>query len=91
VSRVVGAVAESLPHRVAADKEGQLVAFASSEFGVLNTVVELWRYPFAAACLRGRQAAMQVEALRDTMDAVAPLVQHCQTSLLHPTSFSHWK
>jgi len=91
VSRVVGAVAESLPHRIAADKEGQLVAFASSEFGVLNTVVELWRYPSAAACLRARQAIHQVPACRDSLDVIAPCVQQCQASLLHPTSFSHWQ
>jgi len=91
VSRLVGPIANSLQARIAADKDGQLVAFASSEFGVLNTVVEIWRYPSAAACLRARHAAQQVEAWRDTLDAIAPCVQHCQTSLLHPTSFSHWK
>jgi hypothetical protein len=28
------------------------VAFAHSDVGVLNQVVELWRYPSAAACIR---------------------------------------
>lgn len=41
-----------LPEKVAADREGLLVAFAYSEIGVLNNVVELWRYPSAAACLK---------------------------------------
>lgn len=41
-----------LPEKVAADRDGLLVAFAYSEIGVLNNVVELWRYPSAAACLR---------------------------------------
>jgi hypothetical protein len=41
-----------LPEKVAADRDGLLVAFAHSEIGVLNNVVELWRYPSAAACLR---------------------------------------
>lgn len=41
-----------LPDKVAADQEGLLVAFAHSDVGVLNQVVELWRYPSAAACIR---------------------------------------
>lgn len=41
-----------LPEKVAADRDGLLVAFAYSEIGVLNNVIELWRYPSAAACLR---------------------------------------
>ena len=41
-----------LPEKVAADAEGKLVAFAHSEVGMLNNVIELWRYPSAAACVR---------------------------------------
>jgi hypothetical protein len=47
-----GLCTRRLPEKVAADREGLLVAFAYSEIGVLNNVVELWRYPSAAACLR---------------------------------------
>jgi hypothetical protein len=41
-----------LPSKVAADPDGALVAFAHSDVGVLNQVMELWRYPSAAACIR---------------------------------------
>jgi hypothetical protein len=41
-----------LPEKVAADRDGLLVAFAHSDVGMLNQVVELWRYPSAAACIR---------------------------------------
>ena len=41
-----------MPEKVAADPDGKLVAFAHSEVGMLNNVLELWRYPSAAACVR---------------------------------------
>lgn len=41
-----------LPEKIAADPEGQLVAFAHSDIGTLNNVIELWRYPSAAACIK---------------------------------------
>lgn len=44
--------AHRLPEKVAADRDGLLVAFAHSDVGVLNQVVELWRFPSAAACIR---------------------------------------
>eukprot|EP00879_Flechtneria_rotunda_P023623 GHRR01024994.1.p1 GENE.GHRR01024994.1~~GHRR01024994.1.p1 ORF type:complete len:220 (+),score=50.15 GHRR01024994.1:747-1406(+) len=52
VPKLLAAFEQGLPGKVAADKEGQLVAFAYSDVGVLNQVVELWRYPSAAACIR---------------------------------------
>jgi hypothetical protein len=42
----------SLPDKIAADPEGRLVTFAYSDVGTLNSVIELWRYPSAAACIR---------------------------------------
>jgi hypothetical protein len=42
----------SLPHKLAADKEGQLAMFGYTDVGTLNNVVELWRYPSAQACIR---------------------------------------
>jgi hypothetical protein len=42
----------SLPDKIAADPEGRLVALAHSDVGILNNVMELWRYPSAAACIR---------------------------------------
>jgi hypothetical protein len=43
---------QRLPDKIAADRDGRLVAFAHSDVGMLNNVVELWRYPSAAACIR---------------------------------------
>lgn len=42
----------SLPDKVGADREGGLALFAFSDVGLLNSVVELWRYPSAGACIR---------------------------------------
>lgn len=90
VPKLVSAFADGLPEKVAADREGLLVAFAYSEIGVLNNVVELWRYPSAAACLRARAASRHVQAWRNTIAAITPGVQQFQTALLQPTKFSPW-
>ncbi|KAF6240403.1 hypothetical protein COO60DRAFT_1709046 [Scenedesmus sp. NREL 46B-D3] len=91
VPKLLAAFADGLPEKVAADKDGLLVAFAHSDVGVLNQVVELWRYPSAAACIRARVSARAVQKWRDTIAAVTPGVQQFQTSLLSPTAFSPWR
>ncbi|WIA12449.1 hypothetical protein OEZ85_012484 [Tetradesmus obliquus] len=91
VPKLLAAFADGLPEKVAADRDGLLVAFAHSDVGVLNNVVELWRYPSAAACIKARVSARAVQKWRDTIAAVTPGVQQFQTSLLHPTAFSPWR
>ena len=41
-----------LPDKVAADPEGRLVFFGHTDVGMLNNVVELWRYPSAQSCIK---------------------------------------
>jgi hypothetical protein len=42
----------SLPEKIAADPAGRLVFFGFTDIGILNNVVELWRYPSAQASIR---------------------------------------
>lgn len=88
VPRLVEAFKKGLPDKIAADKEGQLVFIGNTDVGTLNNVIELWRYPSAAACIRGRQAARKVEKWRETIAAVTPGVQTFTSSFLRPTVFS---
>lgn len=82
---------EGLPHKVAADPTGRLVGFLYTDFGTLNRVVELWRYPSAQACIDARQAARRVQPWRECIGKVTPGVQHFTTELLAPTPLSRWK
>ncbi|KAF8071348.1 NIPSNAP3A [Scenedesmus sp. PABB004] len=91
VPKLLAAFADGLPDKVAADADGRLVAFAHSDVGVLNQVVELWRYPSAAGCIRARESARKVPKWRDTIAAVTPGVQQFQTSLLRSVPFSPWQ
>jgi hypothetical protein len=50
-------MSSGLPSKVEADKKGQLVLYASSDVGVLNNVIEIWRYPSFQGSLEARQAA----------------------------------
>jgi hypothetical protein len=77
-----------IPHKIAADPEGQLVWFGYSDVGVLNQVIELWRYPSAQACINARQAARKVQPWRDAIAAVTPGVQWFQSAFMQPVSFS---
>ncbi|GBF99804.1 hypothetical protein Rsub_12557 [Raphidocelis subcapitata] len=91
VPKLLKAFEEGLPDKIAADPEGRLVSFAYSDVGTLNSVMELWRYPNAAACIRARQAARQVPKWRETIAAVTPGVQTFTTSFLTPCPFSPWQ
>ncbi len=56
--------------------------------GMLNSVLELWRYPSAQACYEARQAARQVQAWRECIAEVTPGVQHFTSSFMHAVPFS---
>eukprot|EP00873_Tetraselmis_striata_P021968 jgi/Tetstr1/442232/TSEL_030373.t1 len=82
---------EGLPEKIAADQHGKLVAFAASDVGVLNNVIELWRYDSMAASLKARQASRQATKWRECISGVAPLTQTFTTELMVPTPFSPWQ
>lgn len=90
--KLVEAFKNGLPHKVQADPEhGKLVFFGWSDVGLLNNVVELWRYESAASCIRARQAARKVPQWRETIGAITPGVQHFESAFLHPAKFSPWQ
>ena len=62
--------------------------FGHTDVGILNNVIELWRYESAAGCMAARQASRGVGEWREAIAAVAPLVQSFQSSFLQPTAFS---
>lgn len=90
VPKLVQAFSKGLPDKIASDPEGQLVFFGYTDVGMLNNVLELWRYPSAQACIRARQAARQAPIWRETMATVPPDVQHFTSSFLKPLSLSPW-
>lgn len=88
VPRLLAAFEKGIPHKVAADPAGQLVFFGSTEVGMLNNVIELWRYPSAQACHDARKASRAVPEWRETIAAVTPGVEHFTSSFMHAVPFS---
>lgn len=88
VPKLLAAFEAGIPHKVAADPHGQLVFFGNTEIGMLNNVIELWRYPSAQACHDARKAARTVTQWRECIAAVTPGVQHFRSSFLHACPFS---
>jgi len=85
------AFAEGLPHKVAVDEWGALVGYLYTDVGVLNRVVELWRYPGAEECMMARRAARAVPEWRACIGKVTPGVQQFETRFLQPTPLSPWQ
>lgn len=56
--------------------------------GMLNSVMELWRYPSAQDCHDARQAARRVPQWRECIAAVTPGVEHFTSSFMHACPFS---
>jgi hypothetical protein len=79
------AFCEGIPAKLRCSDEGQFLLLASSEVGVLNSVIELWRFDSAAACMRHREASRAQPAWQTAIASVAPLVQSFTTTLLVPT------
>ncbi len=88
VPGLLDSFAKGLPHKVAADANSKLVFFGYIDVGMLNTVVELWRYPSLAASIEAREAARKVPEWRKCIADVTPSVQHFRTQALIPTKFS---
>lgn len=55
---------------------------------MLNSVIELWRYPSAQACHDARRAARGVQEWRECIAAVTPGVEHFTSSFMHACTFS---
>ena len=85
------AFVEGLPAKVKADKTGRLALMAYSDVGALNTFVELWRYPSAAACIEARQASRLEPDWRACVGRIAPMVLSFRTEFLTPEPFSPWQ
>jgi len=88
VPGLLDSFAKGLPHKVAADSNSKLVFFGYIDVGMLNTVVELWRYPSLAASIEAREAARKVPEWRKCIADVTPTVQHFRTQALFPSTFS---
>lgn len=91
VPKLIEAFSKGIYHKIAAadaQEQGSLVYFGHSDVGLLNTVIELWRYPSAAACIRARQASRKVPEWRETIAEVTPGVQHFRSQFLTPLPFS---
>mmetsp|Transcript_28337 Transcript_28337/g.47546 ORF Transcript_28337/g.47546 Transcript_28337/m.47546 type:complete len:268 (+) Transcript_28337:75-878(+) len=84
-------MASGLPSKVEADKKGQLVMYASSDVGVLNNVIEIWRYPSFQGSLEARQAARTAQPWKDAVANVASLANSFTTQFLAPVSISKWQ
>lgn len=82
------AFCSGIPAKQAASAEGEFLLLASSEIGRLNTVIELWRFEDAAACLRHREASRGSEEWRRAIASVAGLTQSFTTTLLKPVPCS---
>lgn len=80
--------AKGLPHKVAADSNSKLVFFGYIDVGMLNSVVELWRYPSLPASVKARESARKVPEWKHCIASVTTNVQHFRTQALIPTKFS---
>ena len=65
-----------------------LCAQPSLTAGMLNSVIELWRYPSAQACHDARKAARGVTQWRECIAAVTPGVEYFTSSFMHACPFS---
>ena len=90
VGKLREAFVRGLGSKVAADVNGKLAFFGYSEFGVLNKVVEVWRYPSAEACIQGRIAARKAIEWREVVGTVAPFADRFQSQIMVPLAFSPW-
>ncbi len=75
----------------AREKYSAPVGLWSTEIGPLNTVVHLWAYRDANHRLEVRQAAYADTVWKETLGKIGPLMQHMESKLLMPTTFSPLK
>lgn len=83
VPTILSAFEKGIPEKMAVSPDTELVFFGFTDIGMLNNVIEIWRYPSAAACMLAREEARKVPAWRDTIHAVTPKVQHFTSSFMY--------
>ena len=88
VPKLVDYFVQGLPHKVAADSNSELAFFGFVDVGMLNTVIELWRYPSAQASIAAREASRKVPEWKQAIGNVTPIVQHFRSQVLVPTAYS---
>lgn len=90
VPKLIGHMVEGLPSKLASDPDelGALVGMFYSDVGRLNRFVEVWRYPSFQDHIRVREAARTAIKWRETIGAIAPMVQMFETKLCIPATFS---
>ena len=67
---------------------GRLIGYFTTETGVLNQVIQLWSYRDAAD-RDARRAALEADpSWCELQEFALPLIQHRETRLLKPTTFS---
>lgn len=86
---LTAAYQRGIGHKIAAAKDkGSLIFFGHSSVGLLDEVIEFWRFGSAQACMEAREASRANPEWRATVAAVATGVQKFSSSFLHPLPFS---
>jgi hypothetical protein len=82
-----------LPSKVAADplQRAELAMMGWTDVGPLNRFVELWRYASMQEAMAAREAARGSKEWRETIGAVAPMVQSFSTAFYSPAPRSPWQ
>lgn len=89
---LTSAYQRGITHKIATAKgKGQLLFFGHSSVGMLNNVLELWRYDSAQACKEARDASRANPEWRATIAACAPGIQSFSSAFLHAVPFSPMK
>lgn len=81
IPSVLEAFQKAIPEKIqaASDRglEGhELVFFGYTDVGILNNLVEIWKYPTAQTCILARQASRSVDSWRECIKTITPRVQH---------------
>ena len=83
VPTILSSFEKGIPEKMAVSPDTELIFFGFTDIGMLNNVIEVWRYPSAAACMASRQEARKVQAWRDTIHAVTQKVQHFTSTFMY--------
>ena len=95
IPKLIGHMAEGLPSKLASDpgaavgaSKGRLMFMGYSDVGKLNQFVEIWRYPSFQDHILVREGARTAAKWRETIQAIAPMVQMFDTRLVVPAECS---
>lgn len=80
IPSVLEAFQKAIPEKIqAASDQGlqsELVFLGYTDVGVLNNLIEIWKYPTAQTCILARQASRNVDSWRECIKTITPRVQH---------------